>query len=122
MTTTVEPAPSTPRIAVEPEVSRPLYPCECGNPDCEWREADIDNLIDGEGPWVTDRELRQVAQKVLALQEVCSFFHDHVSRSIEKFTPLSRRYTRPVALHAIREASNTWHGCPAEICGAAESA
>lgn len=117
MTTTVEPTPSTTRPAAEPQVSRPLYPCECGNPDCEWTEGAIDNFIDGEGPWVTDRELRQVAQKVLALVEVCSFFDDHVSRSIEKFTPVTRRYSRPVALRAIREASNTWHGCPEELCG-----
>lgn len=110
------PATPSPRRTVEPEVSRPLYPCECGNPDCEWTDGEIDNLIDGEGPWVTDRELRQVAQKVLALQEVCSFFHDHVTRSIEKFTPVTRRYARPVALRAIREVSNTWHGCPEEIC------
>ncbi|MBM7366961.1 hypothetical protein [Gordonia hydrophobica] len=82
-----------------------------------WTDGAVDNLIDGEGPWVTDRELRQVAQKVLALDAMCDCFHDHLSQSIEKFTPVTRRYSRPVALRAIREASTTWHGCGEQLGG-----
>ncbi|WP_156485767.1 hypothetical protein [Tsukamurella pseudospumae] len=104
-------AVSTPPVI---EVSLPLYPCECGNPDCALTVDEVEGWFSRLVPH--HRVLECVADE-FHLIETCAFFDDHVERCIRKFTDLAEAYPPPLAARAIVEAVNTWHGCPEELCG-----
>ncbi|MEP9395384.1 hypothetical protein ABLE94_24445 [Gordonia sp. VNK1] len=101
-----------------PQVSSPLYPCDCG---CELTDDDVLEFLDSDDDWVSHQKVRAVTQHILDLREVCSFFDDHVNRSVKKFTPIALRYRPAMAAKAVREGANTWHGCPEELCSQTDS-
>lgn len=100
----------------EIEVTPPLYPCRCGDPDCGLSVEEAERWFAGCDLVPHTSVLDYVADE-LRLAETCRFFDDHVELSIARFTEVAVAYPRRVAAKAIVEAVNTWHGCPEELCG-----
>lgn len=98
-----------------PEVSPPLYPCECGDSACALTVSEVESWFSDD--FVPHRDVLDVVAEELHLIETCRFFDDHVERSITRFVAVAAAYPRPIAARAIVEAVNTWHGCPEALCG-----
>ncbi|BDH57954.1 hypothetical protein [Tsukamurella sp. PLM1] len=110
MTTTLSPAPSV------IEVTPPLYPCGCGDPDCALTVDEAAGWFPGDDPVPHVTVLKYVAEE-LGLLATCRFFDLHVERSIARFTEVAEAYAPRIAAASIVESVNTWHGCPEALCG-----